>query len=44
MTQDERWMRQYRAVMMFIEINHRNPSKYKAEERYFYNFMKRGRK
>lgn len=37
-------MRQYREVMEFIETNHRNPSKYRAEERNYYNFVKRCRK
>ena len=37
-------MRQYREVMEFIETNHRNPSKYRAEERIYYNFVKRCRK
>lgn len=26
--------------MEFIETNHRNPSKYRAEERNYYNFVK----
>ena len=42
MTQEEGWMRQYREVMEFIETNHRNPSKYRAEERNYYNFVKWG--
>lgn len=37
-------MRQYCEVMEFIETNHRNPSKYRAEERNYYNFVKRCRK
>ena len=44
MTQEERWLKQYRDVMEFIETNHRNPSKYRAEERNYYNFVKRCRK
>jgi hypothetical protein len=44
MTQEERWLKQYREVMEFIETNHRNPSKYRAEERNYYNFVKRCRK
>lgn len=27
--------------MEFIETNHRNPSKYRAEERNYYNFVER---
>ena len=30
MTQEERWLKQYREVMAFIESNHRNPSKSRA--------------
>lgn len=44
MTQAERWLKQYREVMEFIETNHRNPSKYSAAERNYYNFVKRCRK
>ncbi len=33
MTQDERWMVRYQEVKNFIETNHRNPSKYKPEEK-----------
>ncbi len=31
-------------VMEFVETNHRNPSKYRAEERNYYNFVKMSRK
>lgn len=44
MTQDERWLTKYREVVSFIETNHRNPSKYVAEERLMVHFLKRGRK
>lgn len=44
MTQDERWMTRYKEVVNFIETNHRNPSKYVAEERLMVHFLKRGRK
>ena len=44
MTQDERWMTRYNEVVSFIETNHRNPSKYVAEERLMVHFLKRGRK
>lgn len=44
MTQDERWLTRNEEVMEFIEVNHRNPSKYVAEERLMVHFLKRGRK
>ena len=44
MTQEERWMTRYFEVKDFIEANHRNPSKYKAEEKLMVHFLKRGRK
>lgn len=44
MTQDERWMVRYQEVKDFIEANHRNPSKYKPEEKLMVHFLKRGRK
>ena len=44
MTQDERWQKRYEEVVGFIEANHRNPSKYVAEERLMVHFLKRGRK
>lgn len=44
MTQDERWMTRYKEVVGFIEINHRNPSKYAPEEKLMVHFLKRGRK
>ena len=44
MTQEERWMVRYQEVKDFIEANHRNPSKYKAEEKLMVHFLKRGRK
>lgn len=42
MPQDERWLKQYREVMEFIETNHRNSSKYRAAARNYYNFVKSG--
>jgi hypothetical protein len=33
MTQEEKWQARYVEVVAFIETNHRNPSKYVAEER-----------
>lgn len=44
MTQDERWMLRYDEVKIFIEENHRNPSKYYDEEKLMVHFLKRGRK
>ena len=44
MDQDTRWMVRYNEVKSFIETNHRNPSKYVAEERLMVHFLKRGRK
>ena len=44
MTQDEKWQLRYKEVKTFIEVNHRNPSKYVPEERLMVHFMKRGRK
>ena len=44
MTQDERWLARFKEVKIFIEVNHRNPSKYVPEERLMVHFMKRGRK
>ena len=37
-------MTRYNEVVSFIETNHRNPSKYVAEERLMVHFLKRGRK
>ena len=44
MTQEERWLARYNEVKTFIEINHRNPSKYYPEEKLMVHFLKRGRK
>ena len=44
MDQETRWLTRYNEVMVFIESNHRNPSKYVAEERLMVHFLKRGRK
>lgn len=45
MTQDERWQTRYQKVFDFIETNHRNPSKYDAEERgEYYTWLKHNRK
>jgi hypothetical protein len=44
MTQEERWLTRYKEVVIFIETNHRNPSKYVPEEKLLVHFLKRGRK
>ena len=45
MTQDERWFAKYNEVVEFIQTNHRNPSRYKPEERYKYcNWIKHNKK
>lgn len=44
MDQDTRWLTRYNEVKSFIEINHRNPSKYYPEEKLMVHFLKRGRK
>ena len=44
MTQEERWMTRYKEVVSFIETNHRNPSKYVAEDRDMLNWVKANRK
>ena len=45
MTQEEAWNSKYREVVAFIEREHRNPSRYNAEERGKYcNWLKHNRK
>lgn len=45
MTQDEKWKLKYNKVKTFIEENHRNPSKYDAEERGKYcNWLRHNKK
>jgi hypothetical protein len=44
MRQEERWLARYNEVKNFIEENHRNPSKYRDEEKLMVHFMKRCRK
>ena len=44
MTQDERWMANYNDVIVFLEENHRNPSKYRLEEHDYLNWLKANRK
>ena len=43
--QDESWQIRYEEVKSFIELNHRNPSRYDAEERGLYlNWIKHNKK
>lgn len=44
MTQVERWNLRYQEVMVFIEENHRNPSKYVDSERGLRNWVKQQKK
>ena len=44
MTQDERLMVNWKAVMNFIETNKRNPSKHRIEEHVMLNWLKANRK
>jgi hypothetical protein len=44
MTQDERWKARYQEVMEFIQSHHRNPSKYRDEEKLLVHVLNRGQK
>ena len=44
MTQEERWQVQYEQMMVFMEKNHRRPSKYKLEEHDMLNWFKSNKK
>ena len=44
MMQDEKWILRYNDVIMFIETNHRNPSKHRIEEHDYLNWLKANRK
>lgn len=44
MTQDERWMKNYEAVVGFIESYRRNPSRHRIEEHDMLNWVKANRK
>lgn len=44
MTQDERWLLKYNEVKMFIEREHRNPSRHRIEEHNMLNWLKATRK
>ena len=42
--QDEKWMLKYNEVVVFIETNHRNPSRHRLEEHDMLNWVKQQRK
>lgn len=44
MTQDEKWMLKYNEVVVFIETNHRNPSRHRLGEHDMLNWVKQQRK
>lgn len=44
MDQETSWLTRYNEVKTFIETYHRNPSKYRDEEKLMVHFLKRGRK
>ena len=44
MDQETRWLTRYNEVKEFIEREHRNPSKYRDEEKLMVHFLKGGRK
>ena len=44
MDQETRWLKRYNEVKGFIEMNHRNPSKYRIEEHDMLNWLKANRK
>ena len=44
MTQEERWLTRYYAVIAFLETNHRNPSRHRIEEHDMLNWVKANRK
>ena len=44
MTQEEHWLKRYQDVMDFMEINHRNPSKYVDSELGLRNWTKQQKK
>ncbi len=44
MTQDERWQQQYEQMMVFMNENHRRPSKHRLEEHDMLNWYKATKK
>ena len=44
MTQDERWLAKYKEIKVFIEREHRNPSRHRIEDHGMLNWLKANRK
>ena len=44
MTQDEKWLKNYREVVQYMDTYHRNPSKHRLEEHDMLNWVKANRK
>ena len=44
MKQDDRWEKQYNAIMNYMRVNHRRPSKYKDNEILMSNWIKYNKK
>ena len=44
MDQESRWLTRYNEVKEFIELEHRNPSKYRIEEHDMLNWLNANRK
>ena len=44
MTQDEKWLKNYREVVQYMDTYHRNPSKHRVEDHLMLNWMKYQRK
>lgn len=44
MTQEEKWISRFHEVRVFIESNHRNPSKHRLEEHNMLSWVKQQRK
>ena len=44
MTQEERWIQQWKTIMDFMEVNKRRPSKFVGEERGMRNWWKHQQK
>ena len=44
MTQDERWLAKYKEIKVFIEREHRNPSRHRIEDHDMLNWLKANRK
>lgn len=44
MTQDERWLKQYKAYIGFLHKNKRRPSKYNPNDKDLVNWLKYNRK